>query len=124
MNSNINILVIDDDPDIGSMMKMMLEFKGYAVTLVSRVDKIPELLSAGSYQLLILDMLIAGENGNDLCRTLKGDERFSAIPILMFSAMPNGGEAALESGANDFIAKPFDMYAMLGKISALTGKVV
>lgn len=120
MNNNINIIVVDDDPDIGSMMKMMLEFKGYAVTLVSRVDKIPELLSAGSYQLLILDMLIAGENGNDLCRSLKSDERFSAIPILMFSAMPNGGEAALESGANDFIAKPFDMYAMLEKVSALT----
>ena len=69
MTPNTNILILDDDEDIGNVLKMMLEYKGYNVTLLDRVDKANEVVSANNhFQLLILDMLIAGDNGCDFCR--------------------------------------------------------
>lgn len=119
MSSKENIVILDDDEDIGQMLKMMLEFKNYEVTLINRVDKIVPALSARNYQLLILDMLIAGDNGCDLCRALKKNENLSPLPVLMFSALPDGKVKALEAGADDFIAKPFDMETMLAKVNLL-----
>jgi len=121
MNAKENIVILDDDEDIGQMLKMMLEFKNYNVTLINRVDKIIPALSTQHYQLLILDMLIAGDNGCDLCRALKKNEDLSPLPVLMFSALPDGKNKALEAGADDFIAKPFDMETMLAKVQLLIG---
>jgi DNA-binding response OmpR family regulator len=119
MNSKENIVILDDDEDIGQMLKMMLEFKNYHVTLINRVDKIIPALTSQNYQLLILDMLIAGDNGCDLCRALKKNESLSPLPVLMFSALPDGKAKALEAGADDFISKPFDMESMLAKVTML-----
>jgi DNA-binding response OmpR family regulator len=117
MNNGLNILVVDDDQDIADMLKMMLQFKGYNVTVVNRADNINPTLTANSFQLIILDMLIGSDSGLDVCRALKADERFAPIPILMFSAMPDGGKLAVAAGADDFIAKPFTMHVILEKIN-------
>ena len=122
MNYTTKVIILDDDEDIGAMLKMMLEFKGYEVTLIDRVEKINEALTTGNYQLLILDMLIAGENGCDLCRQLKKDERFSTIPVLMFSALPDGKKLAMAAGADAFIAKPFQMNDMFEKVGDMSVK--
>ncbi|HOZ77289.1 MAG TPA: response regulator [Ferruginibacter sp.] len=122
MNAKENIVILDDDEDIGQMLKMMLEFKNYNVTLINRVDKIIPALKSQQYQLLILDMLIAGDNGCDLCRALKKNEALSPLPVLMFSALPDGKNKAMDAGADDFIAKPFDMESMLSKVTILIDK--
>jgi DNA-binding response OmpR family regulator len=119
VKNNTNIIILDDDEDIGNVLKMMLEFKGYNVTLLDRVDKAYKEISGNQFQLLILDMLIAGENGCDLCRDLKNSE-FANLPILMFSALPEGRKLAKEAGADDFIFKPFQMNEMLEKVSDMT----
>ena len=122
MNNKTNIIILDDDEDIGAMLKMMLEYKGYLVTLIGRAEKLNEALTAGNYQLLILDMLIAGENGCDLCRALKKDRQFATLPLLMFSALPDGRQLAMEAGADAFIAKPFQIIDMFEKVSQLTAE--
>jgi DNA-binding response OmpR family regulator len=119
VKNSTNIIILDDDEDIGNVLKMMLEFKGYNVTLLDRVGKAHKEISGNQYQLLILDMLIAGENGCDLCRDLKNSE-FANLPILMFSALPEGRKLATEAGADDFIFKPFQMNEMLEKVSDMT----
>jgi DNA-binding response OmpR family regulator len=117
-----HIIILDDDEDIGNVLKMMLEYKGYNVTLVDRVDKVNATLATNQFQLMILDMLIAGENGCDYCRILKSGSEFSTLPVLMFSALPEGKKLAKEAGADDFISKPFQMNDMLEKVKEMITK--
>lgn len=114
-----NILVVDDDPDIGTMLKMMLEFKGYGVTLVNRADKTYDVLGRNDIDLVILDMLIAGDNGTDVCATIRRDESMSNMPVMMISALPDARAACIEAGANEFISKPFEMHDLLSKVQHL-----
>lgn len=117
-----HILVVDDDPDIGTMIRMMLEYKGYRVTLLERAEKVGEILSANKINLIIMDMLLSGMNGTDICVALKKDPVTASIPIIMISAHPNARELCLHAGADDFIAKPFEMKDILSKISRLITK--
>ncbi len=108
------ILVLDDDPDIGMMIKMMLEYRGYSVVLVERAEKAEAILRDQSVDLLIMDMLLSGANGADICQNLK---QIGNLPIMMISAHPNAKEICLAAGADDFIAKPFDMQDLLSGIN-------
>jgi DNA-binding response OmpR family regulator len=67
------ILVVDDDLEITIMLKIMLEHKGMYVITINRTDQIPQILSNHKIDLIILDMLIAGVKGNELCNLLKKD---------------------------------------------------
>ncbi|HEY1870167.1 MAG TPA: response regulator, partial [Chitinophagaceae bacterium] len=96
MNSKKNILILDDDPDIGTMIKMMLEYKGYAVTVSERADQAAEILNNDNVQLIIMDMLLSGTNGTDLCSELKKNNATSHIPVIMISAHPNAKEICLD----------------------------
>jgi DNA-binding response OmpR family regulator len=116
------ILVIDDDPDIGTMIKMMLEYKGYTVTVSDRADHAEEFLRNNTIDLVIMDMLLSGVNGTDVCAGLKESSITSHIPVVMISAHPNAREVCLQAGADDFISKPFDMQDMLSKIHYLINK--
>jgi len=124
MNRNTKILVLDDDPDIGTMIKMMLEYKGYAVTVSDRAVQAEEALRSNNIDLIIMDMLLSGVNGTDLCTDLKKDSSTSHIPVIMISAHPNAKEICLQAGADEFISKPFDMQDILSKIAHLVNKPV
>ena len=118
-NQKALILVVDDDPDISMMLKMMLEYKGYKVITADRVDEIFQAITAHSFNLIIMDMLLSGINGTDICLQLKGKEDTSRIPVMMISAHPNAKELCLQAGANDFMAKPFDMDDILNTVGKL-----
>ncbi|HJS53502.1 MAG TPA: response regulator transcription factor [Chitinophagaceae bacterium] len=117
MQNEMLILVIDDDPDICTMIKMVLEYHGYAATDADGEEKTKKILLTEPVELIIMDMLLSGSDGTDICRQLKQDEKTSSIPILMFSAHPNAKEICLEAGADDFISKPFEMEDLMDKIS-------
>ena len=114
------ILVLDDDPDICSMLKMVLDYHGYGAVDADGEEKATEILANNHVDLIIMDMLLSGADGTDICRRLKQDEQRSSIPILMFSAHPNAQTVCLEAGADDFISKPFEMKDMLSKIRHFT----
>jgi DNA-binding response OmpR family regulator len=113
------VLVIDDDPDISMMLKVMLEYKGYKVVTAERVDEIFQAISNKSFNLIIMDMLLSGINGTDICVQLKGMEDTRSIPVMMISAHPNAKELCMKAGANDFMAKPFDMDDILNSVGRL-----
>ncbi len=115
MNSKKNILVVDDDMDIAGMLKMMLEYKGYDVVTVNRAEKVTEALDNNTIGMIILDMLIAGSNGTDVCRDLRSTEAYKHIPVVMISALPDAKQVCLDAGANAFISKPFEMEAIVNK---------
>lgn len=122
MKKIANILVVDDDPDIGSMLKMMLEYKGYEVTLLSNASKTEQQLRNQLADLVILDMLIAGTNGTDVCRSIKSNPLSARVPVLMISALPDARKTCIDAGANNFISKPFEMQDLLTKVSNLVQK--
>jgi DNA-binding response OmpR family regulator len=117
MQNEMLILVIDDDPDICTMIKMVLEYHGYAAMAADGEEKTKKILLSEPVDLIIMDMLLSGSDGTDICRQLKQDEKTLSIPILMFSAHPNAKEICLEAGADDFISKPFEMSELIDKIS-------
>ena len=110
------ILVLDDDPDICAMLKMVLEYHGYAADEADGEEKAKEILSTKKVDLIIMDMLLSGADGTDICRRVKQDKQTLAIPILMFSAHPNAQKICMEAGADDFIAKPFEMNDLIDKV--------
>lgn len=121
-NQASRILVVDDDPDIGAMIKMMLEYKGYSVMVTERAEQAEHILQTYAADLIIMDMLLSGVNGTDICKKLKSNPATSGIPLMMISAHPNAKEICFEAGADDFISKPFDMQEILSKISGLIQK--
>lgn len=116
------ILVVDDDPDISMMLKLMLEYKGYAVQTAERAEDAYAILHQHSIDLIIMDMLLSGANGTDICAVLKQNETTRSVPVMMISAHPNAREICLQAGADDFVSKPFDMQDILSRISHLIQK--
>src|SRR5678815_2230498 len=119
VNPGPRILVVDDDPDIGIMLKMMLEYKGFKAVVVDSAAKAEKILQADNIQLILMDMLLSGSNGTDVCIQLKQQPETKHIPILMISAHPNAKEICLAAGADDFILKPFDMHDILARVQSL-----
>jgi DNA-binding response OmpR family regulator len=118
-NSRHKILVVDDDPDISMMLKLMLEYKGYHVIILEKAEEIIKALSENEISIVIIDMLLSGISGTDICAEIRQNQETADSPILMISAHPNAKKICLEAGADDFIAKPFDMNDILSKISSL-----
>lgn len=113
------IMIADDDPGIVDAVEMILEFEGYEVT--STVDGSTVLdMKAELPDLLLLDIWMSGEDGRDICRQLKHNELTKRIPVIMISASRDIKESAMASGADDFLAKPFEMNELLQKIEDLT----
>jgi len=113
------ILVVDDDPDISMMLKLMLEYKGYAVTILEKPEDTIKALQEDDISMVIIDMLLSGVSGTDICKSIRQNYKMTGFPVLMISAHPNAKEICLEAGADDFISKPFDMNDILSKIGNL-----
>ena len=112
------ILVVDDDRDILDALQFVLEDSGYTVKTCQNGEFALSLSDATSFpNLIILDVLLSGKDGRDICRKLKHDKRTKHIPIVMISAHPMVKESVLSSGANTFIPKPFDISLLLSTIS-------
>ena len=119
MNKGVNILVVDDDQEIGFMFKLMLEHKGFSVTVTERAEQLEDIIIRHSIKIIILDMLIAGVKGTDVCARLKGNEATVNIPIIMVTALPDCEKICFQAGANGFLAKPFEMAELISKINLL-----
>lgn len=116
MDSKAKILVVDDDSGIGEMLKTLLEFYGYEVVVTERPEEAEAIILKKNIDLVMLDMLISGVNGTDVCARLRENEATANIPVLMMSALHDAGEKCKRAGANDFIAKPFEMDDLIEKI--------
>ncbi|HEK19081.1 response regulator [Mucilaginibacter sp.] len=115
------IMVADDDPGIVDAIEMMLEFEGYQVS--STVDGATVLdMKENLPDLLLLDIWMSGEDGRDICRKLKSLPETKGIPIIMISASRDIETSARDSGADDFLAKPFEMDTLLKKIELFVTK--
>lgn len=113
------IFIADDDEAIVDATSLMLEVMGYEVSHTLNGATVPAALR-NKPDLLLLDIWMSGMDGRDICKQLKADPETVDIPVLMISASRDIRESALASGADDFLAKPFEMNALLDKIEKLT----
>jgi len=115
------ILVVDDDVDILSVMEILLSMKGFDVQVTSKGENAFPKVESFKPDLILLDVLISGHDGRTICRQLKSNKDTSHIPVIMFSAHPGAAAAIADYGADDFIAKPFDVNNLMKKVNAQLG---
>jgi len=109
-------MIADDDPSILDALKQIFESEGYEVeTSVNgeTVAKIDEFRP----DLLLLDIWMSGVDGRDICKKLKSQPKTQHLPIIMVSANNDTKGIAKAIGADDFVAKPFEMHDLLAKVA-------
>jgi DNA-binding response OmpR family regulator len=104
------VLVVDDENDILDVIRIILEDEGYDVTTLNNGRNILEEISNNTPDLILLDVMLCGMDGREICRDIKADPRFESIPIIMISASHNlHGFLGQKGYLDGFIAKPFDI---------------
>ncbi len=113
------ILVVDDDARLRDLLSRYLNEQGYAVRVVPDAPEMNRYLSRERYDLMILDLMLPGEDGLSVCRRLRGGGE--NLPIIMLTA--KGDEVdrivGLEVGADDYLPKPFNPRELLARIQAV-----
>lgn len=119
-----NILVVDDEKDIRELVSFNLGKNGYRTTCVASGEDALARVRADLPDLIVLDLMLPGADGFDVCRRLKSDAATARIPILMLTARTEDVDivAGLELGADDYVTKPFSPRVLLARIRALLRK--
>jgi CheY-like chemotaxis protein len=113
------IMIADDDPGIVDAIGIMLEYEGYEVTSTMNGATVLN-LNQEYPDLLLLDIWMSGTDGRDVCKALKERADTKNIPIIMISASKDIEQSAYDAGADDFLAKPFEMNDLIEKIERFT----
>ena len=113
------ILLIENDHRLGSMLKDSLELKNYRVDLEQKGDRALKLFQASKYDIILMDVMLAGMSGLELAKTIRKTDYFT--PILFMSAKDDDKEKILAycSGGDDYIVKPFTVTELALRIYAL-----
>jgi len=119
MDTPDHILIVDDDAEIRSLLGKYLLKNGLRVTAVADGRAMWQALDAGRIDLIVLDIMLPGDDGLTLCRTLRA--KSSEIPIIMLTARGDETDrvVGLEMGADDYLAKPFSARELLARIKAI-----
>jgi two-component system copper resistance phosphate regulon response regulator CusR len=115
----MKILVIEDEPGIARMIRRGLEDAGYVVDIAADGTTGLTMAREGLYGLVLLDIMLPGRDGWEVCRALRREG--SALPILMLTARDGVGDKVkgLDLGADDYLPKPFDFQELLARVRAL-----
>lgn len=118
MSHEAHLLVVDDDERIRTLLRKFLIRHGYMVTLARDAAQARRLLAGLEFDLIVLDVMMPGEDGLSLTRDLRGR---LGTPILLLTARGDTDDriAGLESGADDYLAKPFEPRELLLRIGAI-----
>jgi two-component system, OmpR family, copper resistance phosphate regulon response regulator CusR len=114
---NINILIVEDEQRLADLLKKQLEESGYNADIASDGYSGKQMVERNSYNLIILDINLPLLNGYELCKEIRKTN--SNIPIIMLTAFgsPDNKLNGFESGADDYVVKPFDFRELLARIT-------
>jgi DNA-binding response OmpR family regulator len=110
------IIVVDDDDGILDAIELMLVSSGYEVEKSADGEILEKLTKDNFPDLILLDVLLSGRDGREICAKLKKNARTKHLPIIMISAEPTAEEGVRMSGADDFVSKPFEIQELLEKV--------
>jgi phosphate regulon transcriptional regulator PhoB len=118
---NNKILIVDDEPDIVDLVSYNLKKDGFRVTTASDGEQALRKVRKDKFDLVVLDLMLPGIQGVELCRIIRNDPKTADTPIIMLTA--KGEEVdrviGLESGADDYMTKPFSSKELIARIKAV-----
>ncbi len=116
------ILIVDDEPDIREVLRLLLSEGGYRLDFAENGLEAYEKAREVVPDLILLDVVMPGMNGFEVCRKLRAEPLLSQIPIIMITALGDAQSRikGIESGADDFISKPFDLTELSARVKNIT----
>jgi two-component system phosphate regulon response regulator OmpR len=122
MDENPHILVVDDDRRLRELLQKFLSESGFRVTTAENAANAREKLASIQFDLLVLDLMMPGENGLELTSGLR---KTNSVPILLLTAMAEQGDKieGLERGADDYLTKPFEPRELVARIRSILRRV-
>lgn len=118
------VLVVDDDARLRALLQRFLEEQGYMVKAVADAEQMDRALGRELYAMIVLDLMLPGEDGISICKRLR--ETDNQIPIIMLTAKGDDNDriTGLDSGADDYLAKPFNPRELVARIKAVLRRQV
>ncbi len=115
------ILVVEDDQDIAELIAHHLGKAGYESEVVHTGDTVLSLVQDKQPSLIILDLMLPGQNGLDICRAIRADPRSTNVPIIIVTAKTEETDRiiGLEVGADDYVTKPFSPKELISRVGAV-----
>lgn len=116
-----NILLVEDEPGIQELLKLNLGQAGHQVVATDDAEGALQYLKNTLPDVILLDWMLPGMSGIDLCRRLRADKRYQPVPIIMLTARGEEQDrvAGLDTGADDYITKPFSPRELVSRIRAV-----
>lgn len=115
------VLVVEDDENGRDLLGQILDDVGYRVVLADSGPRALEIVATTVPDIAVVDIMMPGMDGRDLCRALRRNPATEAVPVLLLSAIDSLAEKlkAFDAGGNDFVCKPFDEPELLKKLRDL-----
>src|SRR5215207_9189789 len=119
------ILIVEDEESLTVVLRYNLEGAGYAVESVARGDEAELRIAEEPPDLLLLDWMLPGVSGVELCRRIRARKGTQRLPVMMLTARGEEGDRVrgLSTGADDYIVKPFSVPELLARVGALLRRV-
>ncbi|MFJ5115798.1 response regulator transcription factor [Streptomyces sp. NPDC088551] len=115
----MRVLVVEDEPHIAAAVERGLRAEGFGVDVAEDGDKGLLLARRNEYAVIVLDLMLPGRNGYDVCRTLRSSDVMTPVLILTAKDGEYDEADALDLGADDFLSKPFSFVVLLARVRAL-----
>jgi adenylate cyclase len=120
MTAGLRVLAVDDEPLNLRLLEAVLEPRGHTVLRARSGEQCLDVLAHQPVDLVLLDVVMPGLDGYEVCRRIRVDERTAYLPVVMLTASDAQQRvAALEAGADDFVRKPFDQSELLARVASL-----
>jgi len=118
------ILVDDDDQSILDAMEITLKLQDYEVETTTKGEETFSKIESFKPDLIFMDVYLSGMDGREICKQIKQENKTKHIPVIIFSANKSMKDVFKESGANDFIGKPFNMDELYDKVKHQTSHIL
>ncbi len=116
-----SILIVDDEPDNFDVIETLLSVQGYQLYYASNGQEALSVLDTVNPDLILLDVMMPGLNGIDVCKKIKADLQWKIVPVIMVTALSSKEDLALclEAGADDFISKPVNRLELCARVKSM-----
>jgi DNA-binding response OmpR family regulator len=116
------VLLLDNDEGVLDVMQEALNYEGFQVKAIEDTDNIFPVIDGFDPDLIILDYILSGINGGEICHQIKANPKTTDLPVIIISAYPRVIRSLGYYGCDDFISKPFDLDDIVERIRNLINK--